>query len=358
MDRRSLSHLAVASTLRLELGIRFATTSGVKFAEHFKQFCWLRPKEFPALLKETVSEWIDDNVPRLGASLAFYTLLSLAPLLVVVVAIAGIAYGKQAAQGQLFWQIRDLVGPDGARTIQGLLEGAYKPGTGALATVLGLLTLAIGASSVVVELRAALNTIWHVRTKPDDTRLSGVYRLVKERFYSFALVLGVGFLLLVSLVLNACLAAVGKFFGGFLPAPEGLLQAATSVISFLVITGLFAAIYKLVPEVHLEWSDVTVGAAFTAFLFSVGKHLIGLYLGKASFGSTYGAAGSLVVVLVWVYYSSQLFFFGAEFTKVYTKKYGSHMKAKLELNAPKPESVIVQPGKVAQPSNEQARVTL
>ncbi len=244
-------------------------------SRHFKQFCWLRPNELLALLKETVSEWIDDNVPRLGASLAFYTLLSLAPLLVVVVAIAAIAYGKQAAQGELFWQIRGLVGPEGARTIQGLLEGAYKPGTGALATVLGILTLAIGASSVVVELRAALNAIWHVQTSPGDTRLSSIFRLVKERFYSFALILGVGFLLLVSLVLNACLAAIGKFFGDILPAPEGLLQAATSLISFLVITGLFAAIYKLVPDVRLKWSDVTVGASVTALLFTAGKHLIG-----------------------------------------------------------------------------------
>src|SRR3984893_10060737 len=219
-------------------------------ARHFRQFCWLRPKELWALLKETINAWSDDNVPRLGASLAFYTLLSMAPLLVVVIAIAAIVYGKQAAQGQLFWQIRDLVGPNGARTIQGLLEGAYKPGTGALATMLGLLTLAIGASSVVVELRAALNTIWHVQTSPDNTRLSSIFRLVKERFYSFALVLGVGFLLLVSLVLNACLAAVGKFFGGILPAPEAVLQDATALISFVVITGLFAAIYKLLPDVR------------------------------------------------------------------------------------------------------------
>jgi membrane protein len=325
-------------------------------ARHFKQFCWLRPKELLALLKETVSSWSDDNVPRLGASLAFYTLLSMAPLLVVVVAIAAMAYGKQAAQGQLFWQIRGLVGTEGARTIQGLLEGAYRPGTGALATVLGLLTLAIGASSVVVELRGALNTIWHVPAGPECSGLSSMFRLVKERFYSFALVLGVGFLLLVSLVLNACLAAMGKFFGGFLPAPEGVLQAATAVISFLVITGLFAAIYKLMPEVRLKWSDVTVGASVTALLFTAGKQLIGLYLGKASFGSTYGAAGSLVVVLVWVYYSSQLFFLGAEFTKVYTKNFGSHLTAKLELNTPKPESVIVHPTDVVQPSNEQVRV--
>src|SRR5580704_17837814 len=181
-------------------------------ARHFRQFCWLRPQELLGLLKETVSEWSDDNVPRLGASLAFYTLLSMASLLVAVVAIAAIAYVKQAAQGQLFCQIRDLVGREGACTIQGLLEGAYKPGTGALATVLGLLTLAIGASSVVVELRDALNTIWHVPAGSDNTGFCNILRLVKERFYSFALVLGVGFLLLVSLVLNACLAAMGKFF--------------------------------------------------------------------------------------------------------------------------------------------------
>jgi len=322
----------------------------------FRQLCWPRPKELVALIKETVVGWNDDNVPRLGAALAFYTLLSLAPLLVVVVAIAGIAYGKQAAQGQLFWQIRDLVGPEGARAIQGVLEGAYKPGTGALATGLGLLTLAFGASSVVGELREALNTIWHVPVGSSSLGFSSLLGLVKGRLYSFALVLGVGFLLLVSLVLNACLAAMGKFFGGFLPAPEGVLQAATSLISFLVITALFAAIYKLMPDVRLKWSDVIVGASFTALLFTAGKYLIGLYLGKASFGSTYGAAGSLVIVLVWVYYSSQLFFLGAEFTKVYTEKFGSHLTEKLELHAPKPESVIVDPKEVAQPPNERARI--
>ena len=325
-------------------------------ASHFRQFCWPRPQELVALLKETVIDWNDDDVPRLGASLAFYTLLSLAPLLVVVVAIAAVAYGKQAAQGQLFWQIQGLVGSEGAHAIQRMLEGAYKPGTGALATVLGLLTLAVGASSVVVELRGALNTIWHVSVRPDSTGLSTVLRLAKERFYSFALVLGVGFLLLVSLVLNACLAVIGKFFGSFLPAPEGVLQASASLISFLVITGLFAAIYKVMPDVHLRWSDVIVGSSVTAFLFTAGKHVIGLYLGKASFGSTYGAAGSLVVVLVWVYYSSQLFFLGAEFTKVYTKRFGSHFTAKLKLNAPKPDSIVVNPTEVAQPSNPGARV--
>jgi len=309
-----------------------------------------------ALLKETVIGWNDDNVPRLGAALAFYTLLSLAPLLVVVVAIAAIAYGKQAAEGQLFWQIHDLVGSKGAHAIQGVLEGAYEPGTGALATGLGLLTLAFGASSVVGELRDALNTIWHVPLESTNLGFFSLLRVVKDRIYSFTLVLGVGFLLLVSLILNAFLAAMGKFFEGFLPAPEGVLQAAASLISFLVITALFAAIYKIMPDVRLKWSDVIVGASFTALLFTAGKFLIGLYLGKASFGSTYGAAGSLVIVLVWVYYSSQLFFLGAEFTKIYTEKFGSHLSEKLELNAPDPESVIVDPKDVAQPSDERARI--
>jgi len=236
------------------------------------------------------------------------------------------------------------------------LEGAYKPGTGALATGLGLLTLAFGASSVVGELREALNTIWHVPVSSNSLGFSSVLALVKGRLYSFALVLGVGFLLLVSLVLNACLAAIGKFFGGFLPAPEGVLQVAISLVSFLVITVLFAAIYKLMPDVRLKWSDVTVGASFTALLFTAGKYLIGLYLGKASFGSTYGAAGSLVIVLVWVYYSSQLFFLGAEFTKIYTEKFGSHVANKLKLHTPKPESVIVDPKEVAQPRDERARI--
>jgi membrane protein len=292
------------------------------------------------LCKEIAIECSNDNVPRLGASLAFYTLLSLAPLLVVVVAVAAIVFGKQAAEGQLFWQIQGLVGSEGARAIQALLQGAYKPGTGFLATALGILTLVAGASSVVVDLRGSLNTIWHVRIAVEGTSLSSALRLLRERFYSFALMLGAGFLLLVSLVLNACLAAMGKFFAGLLPAPEGVLQAATSLVSFLVITAVFAAIYKFMPDIRLKWSDVTVGASLTALLFTTGKQLIGLYLGRASFGSTYGAAGSLVVVLVWVYYASQLFFLGAEFTKIYTKNFGSQLAAKLALKPPRPESVI------------------
>jgi membrane protein len=310
---------------------------------HFREFSHLCPNEALGMFKETVSEWVNDKAPRLGASLAFYTLLSLAPLLVVIVAVAAFVYGPEAARGQLVWQIQGLVGPDGARAIQGLVQGAYKPGTGVIATLLGFLTLVFGASSVVVELRDALNTIWHVPLDCFNTGLSSIFRLVKERFYSFAMILGVGFLLLVSLVLNAWIAAMGKFFASALPTPESLLHVATFLISFVVSTFLFAAIYKMLPDVRLEWSDVAVGASVTSLLFTIGKQLIGLYLGKTSFGSTYGAAGSLVIVLVWVYYSAQLFFLGAEFTKVYTKTLGSHFASQFKRVIAKPRNVIVDP---------------
>jgi len=298
---------------------------------HIRQFCWLSSKEILALLEETVKEWSNDKAPRLGASVAFYTLLSLAPLLIVIVTVAAIAYGKEAAEGQLFWEIKGLLGPDGAKVVQGVVQSAYKPGTGLIATLLGVVTLAIGATSVVVELTDALNTIWKVPTPGGDTGLvAGIRRIAKERFYSFAMVLGIGFLLLVSLVLSAWLAAMGRFFRSFLPAPEPILEAATFLISFIVVTALFAAIYKLLPAVRLEWSDVIIGASVTSLMFTIGKQLVGLYLGKAGFGSTYGAAGSLAVLLVWVYYSAQLFFLGAEFTKVYTRTFGSKLRMKLE----------------------------
>ena len=317
-----------------------------------REFCSLRLKELLGLFKETVSEWVSDRAPRLGASLAFYTLLSLAPLLVVIVAVAALVYGQEAVRGQLVWQIQGLVGRDGARAIQELVQGAYKPGTGVIATFLGFLTLAFGASSVVVELRDALNTIWHVPFDRGNTGLSSIFRLVKDRFYSFAMILGVGFLLLVSLVLNAWIAAMGKFFASALPTPEWLLHVATFLISFLVITFLFAAIYKMLPDFRLQWSDVAVGASVTSLLFTIGKQLIGLYLGKTSFGSTYGAAGSLVIVLVWVYYSAQLFFLGAEFTKVYTKTFGSQFASQFERVPPKPDNVIFDPSTNAPTTGE------
>jgi membrane protein len=274
---------------------------------------WLLLKALPRVFRQASSEWINDNAPRLGASVAFYTLLSLAPVIVIAVALAAVVYGQEAAEGRLASEIQGVAGTEVARTIQEIIRGAYKPRTGAIATVLGLVTLLFGASSIFVELHEALNTIWHVSLPPDRTNAATVVRLIRDRFYSFATVLGTGFLLLVSLVMNAWIAAIGI----------SMPRAATFTMSFLVIAVVFAALYKIVPDVGLKWSDVGFGAMITALLFMVGKQLMGLYFAHTSFGSTYSAAGSPIVVLLWVYYSAQLFFWGAEFSKIYTKTVGS-----------------------------------
>jgi len=288
----------------------------------------LHLKEMGGMLAAAFSEWNNDNAQRLGASLAFFTLLSLAPLVVVVVAVGAAVFGHQAAEGQLAWEIRDLVGPVGAQAIQQMIRGAYQPKAGTIATILSVLTLVFGATSVAVELHEALNIIWHVPVKAGgfSTRIAD---FVKERFLSLVLILGAGFILVVSLIWSAWIAAMGRFFGSVLSVPEFALHAASFVVSFIAITLVFGAIYKFVPDVALKWSDVIVGACFSALVFAIGKQLLALYLGKVSLGSAYGAAGSLVTVLVWVYYSAQLFFLGAEFTKIYAGKYGSHFAQSL-----------------------------
>jgi membrane protein len=291
---------------------------------HLRSSGWLRLKRLLRVFKEAASEWNRDNGPRLSAALAFYILLSLAPVLVVFIAVLAIVYGKEAARGQLVGKIQGLTGHSAAAAIQEVVKSARQPGAGTVATLLGLLTVALGASSVVVELRDALNTIWHVHLDCGHKGLARVMRLLTKRFFSFTMMVGAGVLLLVSLVLDAWMAAMGKFLGSFLPTPEPMLHLATFFVSFLVITCLFAAIYKLLPDTRLEWCDVAVGAPVTSLIFTAGKQVIGLYLGKASLESSYGAAGSLVILLVWVYYSAQLFFFGAEFTKVYANTFGSH----------------------------------
>ena len=282
----------------------------------------LRWPEIRLLLVESFEHWVMHKGPRLGASLAFYTLLSLTPLLLVVVGIGALVFGRQAAQSQLLWQAEDLVGPPGARAIQSLLEGAHYTSHGILATALGLVTLVFGASGVMIELRDALNTIWEV-PPPPQKGIGSILQILKERLFSFALVIATGFLLLVSLVVNAGVAALGHFAERLLPASEGILQGASTILSFVVITSLFAAIYRILPETRIEWRDVLLGAAVTSVLFTVGKFLIGLYLGKAAFASTYGAAASVVVLIVWVYYSGQIFFLGAEFTKSFAAHHGS-----------------------------------
>lgn len=283
----------------------------------------LRWSDFKSLLDEAIGNWFAHNVPRLGASVAFYTLLSLTPLLIVVIAVAGAVFGKEAAQGQLVWQIKDLIGRDGAETVQTLLKGAREPFAGGVAAVFGLLTLFYGAGTVVAELRDAMNTIWCVPPR-NQTGLRSILAILRDRTVAFAIVLGIGFLLLVSLAVNAALSALGERFQYLFPVPAWAFKALDFVVTYVVIAVLFAIMYKWLPNLHIEWRDVILGALMTSLLFGLGKYLIGVYLGTAGIASTYGAAGSLVVVLIWVYYSAQIFFLGAEFTRAYAQLYGSH----------------------------------
>jgi len=265
------------------------------------------------LLKSSFADWNADNAPRLGAALAFYTILSISPLVILVVAIVSLVFDRSSAQTQLLSQVQSIVGPEGRAAVQTMLASGQKASSGIFATAIGLLTLIFGASGVFGELRSALNAIWDAKPKSG----SGVWGMLRERFFSFGMVMSVGFVLLVSLLASAGLAAMTKFFSGLLPIPSFVLGAFNFLVSFGGIAVLFAFILKYVPETKVEWSDVRVGAVATALLFTIGKSLLGLYLGKASPGSAYGAAGSLVVMVIWVYYSAQIFFFGAEFTHVY-----------------------------------------
>lgn len=297
-----------------------AETAAGTARRHRKPLTSLRWCDIQALLGDTVAEWFKHKATRMAASLAFYSILSLAPLLVVVIAVAGLLFGQEAAQGQIVAQIQGLVGRDSAIAIQTMVENARQPGVGTVATVLGLLMLFFGATTVVAELRDALNTVWEVPVS-EVSGLGNLFSILRERFFSLTMVLGVGFLLLISLVVNAWISALGSYFAGWLR--ELALQSVNSVLSLIVVAGLFAMIYKVMPDVHLEWRDVILGAAVTAVLFTAGKFAIGLYLGKSGLGSAYGAAGSLVIVLLWVYYSALIFFFGAEFTQVFANHYGS-----------------------------------
>jgi membrane protein len=266
-----------------------------------------------ALLKNTYSRWSDHRAPRLGASVAFYSLLSFAPLLILVAAVIALVFSTETVHKELVDQARQLIGDRGADTVKSLLASAQKPSSGFLASIVAFITLLFGASGVFIELRDALNIIWDVKPQAN----AGWKGMIKERLFSFGMVLSIGFLLLVSLMLSAALAFIGKFFGQVVPIPPAILEAVNFLVSFAVITVLFGLMFRYVPAVHIPWQDVWIGAIGTAFLFTVGKFLLGVYLGKAGVGSAYGAAGSLVAVIVWVYYSAQIFFFGAEFTRVY-----------------------------------------
>jgi membrane protein len=272
------------------------------------------------MLGQMLQVWLDDYVLSMGAALAYYTMFSLAPLLLIVIAIAGLAFGQDAARGEIEGQLRYLMGESGATAVQELLRSVDKPAQGMAATLLGIAMLLIGATSVFGELQDALDRIWKV---PTHVKIGGWISLVRSRLLSFGMLLAMGFLLVVSLLVNAALVAAGKWWG---PAFGGWVSLATAVnalSSFIVVAVLFAFIYKIMPRAQIWWSDVWVGALATAVLFTIGKSLIGLYIGRSGIVSGFGAAGSLVVVLLWVYYSAQIFLIGAEFTWVYANTFGS-----------------------------------
>jgi membrane protein len=295
-------------------------------------------RAIPTLLKETGFEWYADRGPRLGAALAFYTLFSLAPLLIIITAIAALAYGEDVAHAQIMRQIEELIGGEGAEAIRSIIENASRPSSGAVATLIGLATLLFGATVVFNELQDALNTIWDIPPKPERGMVIG---MIRDRFLSFTMVLSIGFLLLASMLANTILTAIVQSFGDLLPSRAYFLRLANFVLFLGIVTLLFAMIYKVLPDTTIAWSDVVIGAVATSLLFAIGKFLIGLYLVYSSVVSAYGAAGSLVVVLVWVYYSAQIFYFGAEFTKVYATRRG-HRVAPQNAGAPVTQESLLQ----------------
>jgi membrane protein len=270
--------------------------------------------------KTAVRNWSGDFAPSMGAALAYYTVFSIAPLLIIAIAVAGLVFGQDAAQAGILDQARGLLGDNGAKAIEGMLASAQKPKQGLFASALGIVTLLIGATTVFAELESNLNRIWKVVPKKG----SGLWNFVRTRLLSIGMVLAIGFLLLVSLIVSAFLAAWGKYWAGWFGEWETLLQAANFVVSVAIITVLFAILYKFMPHASVRWRDVWIGAFVTSLLFSFGKFLIGLYIGKSGMESSYGAAGALVVLLVWVYYSAQIFLLGAEFTRAQAARHESN----------------------------------
>jgi membrane protein len=280
----------------------------------------MKLKQIWDLVKTALSAWVDDYAQSMGAAIAYYTMFSIAPLLLIVISIAGLIFGVDAARGEIFAQLQGLMGAQGASAVQGLLESVSKPTESITATLVGAILLLIGATSVFGELQDALDRIWRA---PERDKSAGIWGLLRSRLLSFGMILGIGFLLMVSLVFSAAVAALGKWWSPIFGGWELLANLVNFVLSFFLTTAVFAMIYKIMPRVKINWHDVWIGAAVTALLFTVGKFLIGLYIGKSGVSSGFGAAGSLVVVLVWVYYSAQIFLVGAEFTWAYAHTFGS-----------------------------------
>ena len=300
----------------------------------------LTPQSLWWVLKHALIGWWNDNVPRLGASLAYYTLFALAPILVVAIGVAGLVFGPEAVRGEVVGQIQGLVGRQGAEAVQAMIQGAAHRSSSQLATAVGLVTAFLGATGAFIELQTALNAIWRVQPRPGVSVLA----FLKQRLISFGLVVGVGFLLLVSLLVNAALAAFNSYLGRIFPTLAAVWDATNVLVSLGVVTLLFAMVYQVLPDVRLRWRDVWVGALVTAGFFSIGKQLIGLYLGTSTLASSYGAAGSVVVVLVWVYYSAQVVLLGAEFTRYYVEWFrGQPPPLKYATKGPPPADLTPAP---------------
>jgi membrane protein len=295
----------------------------------------LAASDYWVLLKKSAQAWNDDYAQSMGAALAFYTIFSLAPLLIIVIAVGGLFFGEEAARGEIVFQLSGLMGDDSARTVQALLASASHPSSSVLAGLFGLVVLLLGATSVLAELQSALDRIWRA---PVLRQPSAVFALIRARLLSFGMVIAMGFLLLVSLVIDAALSALSNWGATWLPGSVVVLQALNLAVGFGVTTLLFAMAYTILPRVKIAWSDVWIGAGVTAALFTLGKYLIGLYLGRAGISSSFGAAGSLVIILLWVYYSAQVFLLGAEFTWVFAHTHGS-----LAGPGPRPPDVVKSP---------------
>nr|WP_314630600.1 YihY/virulence factor BrkB family protein [uncultured Noviherbaspirillum sp.] len=277
-------------------------------------------KDLFDMARAAVSAWSSDYAPSMGAALSYYTVFSIAPLLLIVISIAGLVYGEDAARGAVFYQVRGMMGDSAAVALQGLLASVDKPGQSIVAATVGVLLLIVGATSVFGELQSALDRIWRT---PDQAKKGGLWQLVRTRLVSFAMIVGIGILLIASLFASAALAFLENWWGTLFGAQALVASALNILLSYLIVTVMFAMIYKIMPRVRIAWRDVWTGAAITGILFTVGKYLIGLYIGRSGVTSTFGAAGSLVVILLWVYYSAQIFLLGAEFTWVYAHRFGS-----------------------------------
>jgi membrane protein len=290
-----------------------------------RAICAMRPRQIVSLLSQAYTDWASDGAARLGAALAYFTLFSVAPVLVVVTGVVGLFIGQAAAQGEVAPWLERLLSPQGAQAAELMLKQAATPAGGVVTTLGGLLTLILGTSALVTEVRHSLNTVWRVQDSPSQNSgiLASLRAMASERLYAFLIVVGAGLLVLASLVVNTTVTATATYFDGRLPLPATVLQAINFIVSFGLMTTMFTLVYKTVPDAHVAWGDAWIGAIVTAFLFNVGTMVLSIFLGTTGGSSVYGTAASVLVLLMWVYYSAQVFFFGAEVTRIFATTYGA-----------------------------------